>query len=168
MKRIAFLCVLALATAAATVEADERIDPPDLQRHVFGALALTYDPAIWTVEDEDTISVRGEHDWSSVVVTLEVRKADALPCSVAEMEKRARRWFGDEARGWGSTTLRKDGLDIHVGMIELGCRNWAGAPVAACAVAEAKVHLLTAIGGCELHHANGERVLDLLQGLGRR
>jgi len=160
MKRIAFLCALSCATMAGAEEtSDARV-----ASHVFGALAIDHDPAVWRVEDETTIA-RWEEDRRYHVVTLEVLPADAAPCSTEAMEERARGSFGLETIGRGPITQGRVGFDIHVGIVDLGCRNWAGAPVAACAVVDGRLHLMTSSDGCHLHHTNAERVLELLEGV---
>ena len=165
MTRLWITCVLA-CVAPATGGAQTQPEQPPTERLAFGALALDYDSSVWTPEDDMRLVIQRQDASPVVVVGLSVANAGSAPCSLEAMERLARSWHTETAAD--SRTLRLGDLVVHVGVVHLGCRNLAGAAVAACAEADGQLHRITAIGGCmDLHHTNSDQVLKLLEGLTR-
>ena len=64
-------------------------------------------------------------------------------------------------------TITRPGFEIEAALIDMGCRNWTGSPVHACAAVSGDLNMFTAdAGGCrETPPRFHEPVLEFLDGL---
>ena len=76
---------------------------------------------------------------------------------------------GAYPRNWSQKafTMPVDGFDLHLGTLEMGCRNLAGSPVFGCTAVKGSVYTIEADpGGCRrIGFGFDGKVIDLLTGL---
>lgn len=137
----------------------------------LGTVALQYDPALWIVERDDAgyvtrIVSMPERD---VEVSVETVSAQGSRCDLASERERLDKATGRfEMRDeyYSAITVPTSELQVYGAIADLGCRNWASHPVAACVHHDAVLHRFTYLtNGCQTG-PNGEKmVIDLLSGL---
>jgi hypothetical protein len=156
---IAWLCLAGSIAAA---------EEPRTASAAIGDLTLQFDPKVWRIEGEgDRLLigwVEARDPRYGIDVSIDTGSADG--CSTGIVRDRAGLAY---TSAWDSfvTTLERPGFDLHVATVEMGCRNWTGSPVFACAAYEDKLYSFIADpGGCR--HIGPQYdgfVIDLLRGL---
>ena len=150
------LSLLLLAVAGATTPAVQRLN----------AVQLRYDPAEWAIEEAALGRYRVLHTdrYGERRHVMDIRLDYGGPCSVEAMAALAETRVGFEGRS-GVTAL-PNGLSIHWAAGDLGCRNWAPRPLAACVRHMSVAHLFeSAPMGCRGPGADEDELLALLRGL---
>jgi hypothetical protein len=134
------------------------------QSVTIGDLTLSFDAAIWRVEgggDRYVASPVKADPGNAVAIGI----GDGQSCTPAAMEETGRLAYPD---AWtrGLTTIHRPGFDLHIATLDMGCRNWTGSPVFACAAYLGKGYFVTADpGGCATPPHYDSFVIGLLAGL---
>lgn len=148
----------AVALSAATARA-ETVE--------IGDLLLPFDSEVWHVQrDGAQMSLRQMDDPDgALAVTIRVEKGEAAACSPQAMADLSA-VFSSANRPAKTFTIARDGFDLHVATVALGCRNWTGSPVYACTFYRDRVYTFIADPrGCDTPPLYDEPVLEALGGL---
>lgn len=136
----------------------------------IGDLELRFDASVWSVDgagDRFTIACDESECRQTAIVATIAAENDA-PCTsdtpermlVGSSDVYAPDEFSDDG------TFRVNGLTIHWAIGYLGCRNWAGGPVAACTSHAGKTYRFEAHGNaCRTPPYYARTVLSTLMGL---
>ncbi len=134
----------------------------------LGTVGLQYDPAQWIVERDEAgyvtriVSVP-ERD---VEVSVETVSAQDSRCDPASERERLDRALELRDENYAAISVAASGLQVYGVIADLGCRNWASHPVAACVSHDLGLHRFTyRTDGCQSGPNGEKRVIDLLTGL---
>ncbi len=131
-----------------------------------GDLVIDYDPSMWVVTANAGGASFDRLNDGRTSSAGSIRVAGDGGCDLAAIEARITAAYPDN-RSHTVWTVAKAGFDLHLGTVEMGCRNLAGSPVFGCAAFEDKVYTIDADpGGCSHtgHGFDGE-VVEFLSGL---
>lgn len=156
-----FLAALALVIAAQVAAgAGETGSAP------VGDLVIDYDPSMWVVAASAAGASFDRLDDGHASYAGTIRVAADGDCSLAAVEAATIAAYPDN---WSHKvwTVAKGGFDLHLGTVEMGCRNLAGSPVFGCTAFEEKVYTIHADpGGCrQIGYGFDAEVIDFLSGL---
>ena len=136
----------------------------------IGDLLLPFDSRVWHIQrDGEQMSLQQVDDRDGdLAITVKVEEGEAAACSQQAMSDLSAilsrpSWQAE------TFTVARDGFDLHVATVQLGCRNWTGSPVYACTFYRNRVYTFIADpGGCDTPPLYDEPVLEALGGLVRR
>lgn len=139
----------------------------------IGDLELRFDPSTWTTDgggDRFTITCNAPECRGTTIVATVATEAEA-PCTSATPARMLE--ASPDALGPGEppegATFSVNGLTVHWVEAYLGCRNWAGGPVAACTSHAGKTYRFEALGNaCRTPPSYARTVLGVLMGLRAR
>lgn len=132
----------------------------------IGDLVIDYDPSMWVVTANATGASFDRLNDGRASSAGTIRVDAGSECDLAAIEANITAAYPDN---WSHTvwTVAKEGFDLHLGTVEMGCRNLAGSPVFGCAAFEDRLYMIDADpGGCQMigHGFDGE-VVEFLSGL---
>lgn len=163
------LAFAALVFAATRPACAGEAQPPPMPDLVIGALSRTADGGRWVVAGGDgryAIACSGE-DCDGHLIDIDVKPGVGYECSDTILGKRILLAHPGAFGGPELMSIARPGFTIEVALIDMGCRNWTGSPVYACAAITGDLYMLSASGGgCRgtpprFH----EPVLEFLDGL---
>lgn len=133
----------------------------------IGDLVLSFDSAVWRIEGGNrsykVYAIDAQHD--GLPITIEMTEGSTA-CTPAAVDRIGMISYPD---AWERkvATLRRPGFDLHIATLDMGCRNWTGSPVFACAAFRDKSYFIIANpGGCRGTPPNYDGpVIELLNGL---
>ena len=108
-----------------------------------GDLTLTHDASVWSVKavegGVDVFLLEGDHEHFAGTIRISPRGECSIGIVEASMQ-------GAYPRNWSQKafTMPVDGFDLHLGTLEMGCRNLAGSPVFGCTAVKGSVYTIEA------------------------
>lgn len=152
MKTRAMLAAIGATLAFGTASADPG---SPVRRLELGPFVLPVHAGLWRVDPRPggyALTCASSIDCPGETVTLLLEDASAARCDDHALGARARAansMYADGEADIDLSIIDKEGFDLRVARVELGCRNWAGSPVFACARLDAAVLSVAADpGGC--------------------